>query len=69
MGHAPHRRKHEERINSYPNYTMPVKDEAGTEYTIHFIALFSEKEDAIPLVFYHGWPGTSSYKSSTWLPR
>lgn len=25
---------------------------------MHFIALFSEKEDAIPIGFFHGWPGS-----------
>jgi len=52
-------RKHEARINSYPNFTIPVIDDNdGHEYTIHFIALFSHKPDATPIVFYHGWPGS-----------
>jgi len=25
---------------------------------IHFVALFSQKPDAIPIVFLHGWPGS-----------
>jgi microsomal epoxide hydrolase len=25
--------------------------------TIHFAALFSEKEDAVPIALFHGWPG------------
>ncbi|GAM88923.1 hypothetical protein ANO11243_069570 [Dothideomycetidae sp. 11243] len=48
----------EKRINSFPNYTLPIRDDDGSEYTMHFIALYSEKEDAIPIAFYHGWPGS-----------
>jgi microsomal epoxide hydrolase len=25
---------------------------------LHFVALFSERKDAIPIVFMHGWPGS-----------
>lgn len=53
-----HRRAREKYFNSFPNYTLPVKDDEGNDYTIHFVALFSEKEDAIPIAFYHGWPGS-----------
>ncbi|TKA71164.1 hypothetical protein B0A49_05193 [Cryomyces minteri] len=48
----------ERHINSFPNFTVPIKDDNGTEFVIHFAALFSEKEDAIPLAFFHGWPGS-----------
>ena len=51
------RRKREDYINSFPNYTLPIKDDDGHDYTVHFVALFSEKEDAVPIAFYHGWPG------------
>lgn len=51
-------RKWEDRINSYPNFTMAVKDNRGVEVDVHFLALFSEKPDAIPIAFYHGWPGS-----------
>lgn len=26
-------------------------------YDIHFVALFSKKSDAIPVMSLHGWPG------------
>ena len=26
---------------------------------MHFVALFSERSDAIPVVMLHGWPGSS----------
>ena len=51
-------RKHEDRINSFPNFTAQVKDDDGIEINVHFLALFSEKQDAIPIAFYHGWPGS-----------
>jgi microsomal epoxide hydrolase len=40
-------------INSFPNYTTEVEG-----LTVHFVALFSEKKDAIPVVLLHGWPGS-----------
>lgn len=48
----------ESHINSFPNFTASVKDQSGHELDIHFIALFSQKADAIPLAFFHGWPGS-----------
>jgi len=51
-------RKAESRINSSPNFTAVVKDKSGHEVDVHFIALFSQKADAIPLAFFHGWPGS-----------
>lgn len=54
-----HRRVHEQHINSFPHYTLPVKDPLdGRTFTIHFIALFSTSPNATPLAFYHGWPGS-----------
>lgn len=46
-------RAQEARINAFPNYTMDIEN-----LTIHFVALFSERKDAIPIVFLHGWPGS-----------
>lgn len=48
-----HRRACEARINSFPQFTATVED-----IKVHFLALFSEKKDAIPIVFLHGWPGS-----------
>lgn len=50
-------RKTEERINSFPNFTVQIEDE-GFTFEIHFIALFSKKADAAPLALLHGWPGS-----------
>jgi microsomal epoxide hydrolase len=46
-------RDQEKHINSFPNYTMTIED-----VDVHFIALFSEKKDAVPIIFMHGWPGS-----------
>lgn len=51
-------RKTEARINSIPNYTVPIKGRDGDTYTVHFAALFSEKPDAVPVCLIHGWPGS-----------
>jgi len=50
-------KKREERINSFPQFTADVKDDDGYVFKIHFAALFSQKADAIPIVWLHGWPG------------
>lgn len=46
-------RDEEKRINSFPNYRMQID---GVD--LHFVALFSEKKDAVPIQFLHGWPGS-----------
>jgi microsomal epoxide hydrolase len=43
----------EKHINSFPNYKMQIED-----VDLHFVALFSEKKDAVPIIFMHGWPGS-----------
>jgi microsomal epoxide hydrolase len=46
-------RAEEKRINSFNNFKMQIES-----IDMHFIGLFSEKRDAIPIVFIHGWPGS-----------
>ncbi|KAF2680972.1 epoxide hydrolase 1 [Lentithecium fluviatile CBS 122367] len=46
-------REQEKHINSFPNYKMKIGD-----VDVHFVALFSEKKDAVPIIFMHGWPGS-----------
>jgi len=46
-------RAQEAHINSFDNYTLSIED-----LSIHFIGLWSDKHDAIPLIFMHGWPGS-----------
>ncbi|KAF1914142.1 Alpha/Beta hydrolase protein [Ampelomyces quisqualis] len=46
-------RAQEKHINSFDNFRMQIDD-----IDLHFVAYFSEKKDAIPIVFMHGWPGS-----------
>lgn len=56
-------REHEARINSFPNFSVPIPDEGNSNggtsspLKIHFAALFSRRKDATPVLFMHGWPG------------
>ncbi|RMZ86615.1 hypothetical protein DV736_g6159, partial [Chaetothyriales sp. CBS 134916] len=50
-------RKVESKLNLFPQYKAKVKDQLG-EFDVHFVALFSDKADAIPLFLFHGWPGS-----------
>lgn len=60
---ALHRRKSEEYINGFPNFTIPVAVEGQNPTQIHFVGLFSERKDAVPLILLHGWPGRSPSSS------
>ena len=51
------RRKHEDDINSFPHFWANVPAFDST-IGIHFVALFSQKPDAVPLLLLHGWPGS-----------
>ena len=53
-------RKTEDTINSFPNFKTKLKGENDEEFDIHFLALFSEREDAVPIMLNHGWPGIVS---------
>ncbi|RAH54219.1 epoxide hydrolase [Aspergillus piperis CBS 112811] len=46
-------RPFEARMNSLPQFTTEIEG-----LTIHFAALFSEREDAVPIALLHGWPGS-----------
>lgn len=50
-------RKTEARINSFPNFTVPIEED-GFTFDVHFVALISQKPDAAPLLLSHGWPGS-----------
>lgn len=54
----PNWRKHEAKLNEFPMFTRPVKTDGFGELEMHFIHKRSEREDAIPLLFVHGWPGS-----------
>ncbi|KAA8651702.1 epoxide hydrolase family protein [Aspergillus tanneri] len=48
----------EQHVNSFPNYTISIKDGHDRDIMMHFTALFSEQPDAAPIVLMHGWPGS-----------
>ncbi|EXJ64094.1 hypothetical protein A1O7_00430 [Cladophialophora yegresii CBS 114405] len=50
-------RKHEEHLNTFPHFKASIKDTLGN-FDVHFVALFSKRKDAIPILFLHGWPGS-----------
>ncbi|KAH0832487.1 hypothetical protein AYO21_05169 [Fonsecaea monophora] len=44
--------------NSFPNFIAHIKDDDGEDFRIHFVGLFSKKQNAVPLLYMHGWPGS-----------
>jgi microsomal epoxide hydrolase len=52
------RRKFETHLNTFPQYLTPITDTDGAVFKMHFLALFSEKPDAVPILMLHGWPGS-----------
>ena len=46
----------EARINSFPNFKAAIRHN-GDDFSVHFIALFSKRSDAVPVISIHGWPG------------
>lgn len=52
----------EAKIGKYENYLVHYKSEDGVdESELHFVHAKSRRQDAIPLILMHGWPGESSY--------
>lgn len=51
-------RRHEARINSFPNFKLAISDPQAGQVTLHFAALFSAREDATPVIFLHGFPSS-----------
>ncbi|KAF9529180.1 epoxide hydrolase domain-containing protein [Crepidotus variabilis] len=50
-------RKVESKLNSTYRMFMVDIEEAGEVIQLHFVHHRSEREDAVPLLFPHGWPG------------
>ncbi len=46
-------RKHEAKLNEYPQYTTEIDGQ-----NIHFLHIRSPEPDALPLILTHGWPGS-----------
>lgn len=51
-------RSAEDRVNAFPNFKTQVNTPEGKPVEIHFAALFSNRADAKPIIFLHGWPGS-----------
>ncbi|KAM4055826.1 alpha/beta hydrolase fold domain-containing protein [Hirsutella rhossiliensis] len=53
-------RAHEARLNkALPQFTTPIAVDGGFgELELHFVHRRSSREDSIPLLFCHGWPGS-----------
>ncbi len=46
-------RKQEAKLNQHPQYTTEIDGQ-----NVHFVHVRSARDDAIPLLLIHGWPGT-----------
>lgn len=44
-------------MNSFPQFMVPIQDKDVVNFGVHFVALFSERKDAIPVILLHDWPG------------
>ncbi|KAF8486934.1 Alpha/Beta hydrolase protein [Russula ochroleuca] len=51
-------RAHERELNKLPMFTRDIDVEGFGVLNIHYVHQRSEVEDAIPLLFVHGWPGS-----------
>ncbi|KAJ9661648.1 hypothetical protein H2198_001824 [Neophaeococcomyces mojaviensis] len=53
-------KEHESHLNTFPHFVASIEDSTTSPdpYSIHFMALFSTREDALPILFPHGWPGS-----------
>ena len=50
-------RAHEADLNTLKQFTLPIEIEGFDILKIHFVHHKSDRKDAIPLIFIHGWPG------------
>ncbi|KAK5075614.1 hypothetical protein LTS08_001318 [Lithohypha guttulata] len=55
--------EHQDEINSAPHFTTRIAD-----VKIHFVHARSNREDAIPLIMVHGWPGSFYEFNQVWTP-
>lgn len=51
-------RRHEAKLNELPMFTLPVESDGFGILDVHFVHARSPRENAIPLLFVHGWPGS-----------
>ncbi len=50
-------RKAEQKLNGLPHFVTSIQVEGYENLKIHFLHKKSNRKDAIPLLFVHGWPG------------
>ncbi|KAK5189328.1 hypothetical protein LTR99_008699 [Exophiala xenobiotica] len=50
-------RKTEQKLNELPHFVTSIQAEGYENLKIHFLHKKSNRKDAIPLLFVHGWPG------------
>ena len=51
-------RDEETRLNAMPQYTTSIKVEGFEDINVHFLHSPSFLDNAVPLLFLHGWPGS-----------
>lgn len=51
-------RKAEARLNEFPQFSAKIDVSGFGTYDVHFVHQKSARENAIPLLFVHGWPGS-----------
>lgn len=51
-------RAEEARLNAMPQFMTDINVEGFGEIQLHFVHSRSRREDAIPVLFLHGWPGS-----------
>ncbi|KAH7114242.1 Alpha/Beta hydrolase protein [Dendryphion nanum] len=51
-------RKAEAKLNELPNYRKKVAIKGFGDVDVHYVHQKSENEQAVPLLFVHGWPGS-----------
>ncbi|KAH0148905.1 alpha/beta-hydrolase, partial [Aureobasidium melanogenum] len=50
-------RKHEAYMNTFNHFHTNIEDDLG-DFHIHYVAMYSKRPDAVPLLLLHGWPGS-----------
>lgn len=48
----------EAKLNELPQYKTDVKVDGFGDVALHFVYQKSQRQNAIPLLFVHGWPGS-----------
>ncbi|KKY21714.1 putative epoxide hydrolase [Phaeomoniella chlamydospora] len=48
-------KKSESYINTFPHFKASIRHNVA-DFDVHFVGLFSERKNAIPIVYLHGWP-------------